>query len=175
MTTETAKRPKTPRAKAGDILRIDLGDGKYAMAQVLISKISLYLVVFDRVVDADFSPDRIGELGPMLIGETTSVPVRSGDWVVVGKAPVPVDHPRPYAVVNNASGLVVHDFDRNVVREATAKDARFYGYRCSASSQAVVAEARASLGLDPAREGFEYLHFEEAKRRSQATPDAPSA
>jgi hypothetical protein len=174
MTAETTNRPKRPRAKAGDILRIDLGDGKYAMAQVLIAKISLYLVVFDRVVDVDFSPARIGELGPLLIGETTSVLVRSGDWAVVGKSPVPADYPRPYAVVNNASGLVVHDFDRNVVREASAKDARFYGYRCSASSQAVVAEARACLGLDPPQEGFEYLRFENVKRRSRPTPDAPS-
>lgn len=127
--------------KAGDLLKISCGESGALLGQVLLIDLTFYMRVVDiRVPDSDVLDIDVSKANTVLIGETTDGELVRGNWSVVGTAPVPADYLRPFNVVGTSEGLLLRNFDGQVVRSASQKDFEYYGYKVSVSSSRFTAE-----------------------------------
>jgi Immunity protein 26 len=162
------KRTTHKHLKAGDVFLVPMSDTQRALGQILEPGIEFYMCVFDKLL---FSQDEVNlehvhALPILFIGLTTDALFFHGEWKVVGNARRPAAYPRPNSVVNTSGGLVLRDFDRNVIRAAQDADAAFFGYRTSHAPIRFVAAARTAFGLSTAGVDYSNISADDAKRRA---------
>lgn len=131
------KRAMWKKIEKGSLVKIfprDANGGVFLLGQILIPGVAFYMQVHDMWLGNDEKDLSRGLQSPvLLIGETTDAELCREQWCLAGLAEAPSEFLRPYSVVNTPDGMVLRDFDCQIIRPADDADLEKYGYQVSVS------------------------------------------
>lgn len=140
------------QVRAGDLIKIPLHERSAALGQVVVvlGHGVILLAVFPATT-ANSDADLLDQLtkAPQLVVETMDVLLETGDWSIVGNAPVSDHIPIPvYAVpVGLRQDLYIQKVNGHLVRRATAAEVESLRPPVSFSPAHVEDAVRAANGL----------------------------
>jgi len=153
--------------KPGDVFTIPLGDGRCGLGQAVTAspQDSVYMVVFDAILDDESEPvdlaDLVATASIRLAAWAGSVLVEIGRWKVLGNVPAREDFPRPAfkVAIDRPGNYYVEDWDMTRRRPATPEEAVRLPLRHSFSAAAVELALKGDLGLEPWIENFDVMRL----------------
>ncbi|WP_312319530.1 Imm26 family immunity protein [Stenotrophomonas sp.] len=162
------KRTTWKTLKAGDAFSIPLADGRFGIGVVLNHGQEMYLGAYRVALNEPALPPDTNALGELwLVMWSMDEQFYHGKWQVIGRVDVPA-YPRPKHVVHSKEGLVLCDFDRNVLRAADEDvDVAFFGFRKSISNVAFRKALHCIHGVEDPGYDHARLGVELARAREQ--------
>ena len=151
----------SPKLEAGDLLAIPLGEGRFAIGQILLPGVNFYLAVDPTTRDTLAVPD---EFNARLFAWTNDAEVYRGNWrKLAGRLPVSTDFPRPDFKVEIDAKLMVESFEGQLLRELVAGQDDDLNYRTSFSPLLVQDAVQAFNGYGPWLSSFDKMRPPESE------------
>lgn len=145
MSSSPKKKFKKP--KAGDIIRIPIGSGRFVFGQLLSDGFEFVVCVYGPELSAkNGSPQDEGfpdRFFPILCAMTTDAPLYFGEWSVVCNAAIPEGIPMPvYRLSKHGQGEFIVRYDEKVIRKVRAGDEEIFPLRSNYGHGTIVRVAR---------------------------------
>src|SRR5688572_9736805 len=124
---------KKLKLRVGDVFQIPISRELTGYRQTVVNGNVLYITVFEKAYrkEKKVNPHDVVSGKIFLVGHTVDARMYYGMWKVIGNAPVPKDRiPFPcYKVDLGQDGLVVVDFDGNILHAASEKEQALLTFR----------------------------------------------
>ena len=158
---------KRVRLKRGDMFRFVLDEARYGLGQIIDPGMVFYMSVLREPVGADCDLAQVDLRDILLCGRSTDALFVHDRWHVVGNLPVPDEMiPRPCVKVESGGVQWVADFNRRLLRQATAFEWAHLDYHSSRSPIAYQDAFKAHHGLGEMKSHYEKLSIEHMRAQA---------
>lgn len=131
--------PRRPKLRSGDVFRFRYDDTRFGVGQIILSKISLYIVIFeDLLSEAETDAFSAVSGAPLLAGWTHDAWIFHGRWTLVGEAQPLAPIHFPEFKVGFDGKTWVTDVQGNIKRPANRGEEQSLDFQWSRSPVAFV-------------------------------------
>ena len=158
------------KVRVGDIFAIPLGDGRFALGQVLAQRDPiLYLGAFSGTVSdlASIRPAEVAQRELALAGNFFATLFERGDWPVLGNAPVRPGIPFPCYKVRITGKDYVESWDGRTRREAKPDEVESLENRTDRAPVILANALKAMHGLRDWAERYDKLQITVLERSAR--------
>jgi hypothetical protein len=161
----------TKKVRVGDVFIIPIEDTRYGIGQIAGASMSeLYLVIYDKVVEADVTPNALDGASVKFAALSLDAKLYYGDWPVIGNR---LDNiatiPQPWFKVKQNGSTYVEARDRSVFRPATALEERALRLRSVVAPIRLEKALKAQHGLGEWNSSYDELTAEYASESASLT------